>query len=531
MKRIAYALAIVLIVACNHSGDMILQNKLDDYKEATISTPDLSGISDNGKEVLDIYRLAADEVDKIYWKQYFGDKALMDKLSSPLEKEYAMINYGPWDRLNGESFIKGYGKRPVGANFYPADMTAEEFAAFDDPDKTNPYTIIRRNDNGDLETVWYHEEYEENIEKISNYLHAAANITILPSVREYLIKKADALKTDDYYESSLAWLDMSDSKMDLIIGPNETTDDHLYGIKRSFGAYVLLKNLAKTQELSRFVALIPELQKELPIAEEYKTYQPGLASTIYACDALYYAGESNAGIKDVALNLPFDYQVQKEKGTKTIILKNVLEQKFNCVVHPTGVVLLNDEQLFYLSRDAFFWNVTFREVVHGLGVKETVNGLGSVNDALGSHAHLWEEMKCNVLGVYLSYNLIKKHTINGIILPQSAITTFITSLVRSERFGTEESIGQSNVIIYNYLHDNGAITHRHDGKYDIDYDKAYACLTDLAGIILKTQATGDVAFAEKFESQYGKVSKNYDSDSFNLQMAGVPIDIRFKFAF
>ncbi len=529
MKRFFYASAALLLAACSQTGDLNLRNRIDDYKEVVITAPDLSGISDNGKEVLDIYRLAADEVDKIYWKQYFGDKTVMDELSDPFAMEYAMINYGPWDRLTGESFVKGYGKRPAGAAFYPEDMTAEEFEAFADPHKLSPYTIIKRNDNGNLETAWFHDEYKENIEKIYNYLHAAANITIVPSVREYLIKKADALKTDNYYESSLAWLDMDDSKMDLIIGPNETTDDHLYGIKRSYGAYVLLKDLAKTQELSRFVAMIPELQKELPVAEEYKTYEPGLASTIYACDALYYAGESNAGVKDIALNLPFDSQVQKEKGTKTIILKNILEHKFNCVVYPTGLELLNDEQQFYLSKDAFFWNVTFREVAHGLGVKESTEGLRPVYEALGSHAHLWEEMKCNVLGVYLSYNLIKKHTINGIIAPKSALTTFIASLVRSERFGAEDSIGKSNIIIYNYLHDNGAITHRHDGKYDIDYDKAYACLTELAGIILKTQATGDAAYAEKFEEQYGKISKHYDSDSFNLQMANVPVDIRFKF--
>ncbi len=531
MKKIVYALILmVAALSCERKENLEVRSLVNNYKLVDIETPDLSGISQYGKEVLDIYRLAALEADKIYWKQCVADMEGLEDVSDPAIKEYLQINYGPWDRFTGKAFVKGYDfKRPAGANLYPEDMTAEEFEAFDDPDKLSPYTLIRRDEDGNLKTVWYHEEYKENIDKMAAYLVAAANITIVPSVREYLLKKAQDIKTDNYYESSLAWLEMSDSKMDLIIGPNETKDDHLYGVKRSFNAYVLLKDLEKTSQLEKFVALIPKLQEDLPIEEEYKTFQPGVASTIFACNALFYAGEANAGVKDVALNLPFDPQVQKEKGTRTIILKNILEKKFNSVVSPVGQRVLDEDEHFYLSSDAFFWNVTFREVAHGLGVKETVNGRGSVDEALGSYAHLWEEMKGHVLGAYLSYNLIKEHTIDGIITPQSSIATFVASVIRSERFGTERATGKANVMIFNYLNENGAIHQRHDGKYTIDYYRAYEVISDLAGIILKTQATGDREFAESFVNRYGEVSGNFKIDSFNLGMENIPVDIRFRF--
>ena len=225
--------ASAVVIACNNAPKSKVYKDIQEYSLVRIETPDLSGISDNGKEVLNLYKFAADQIDEIYWKQNFGDKSLMDNLSDPDQKQYAMINYGPWDRLNGKPFVEGYGPRPAGANFYPADMTEAEFNAFDDPDKNSPYTIIKRNEDGSLKTVWYHDEFKENIDRIAVRLNAAADITIKPSVKNYLLKKIEALRTDDYYESDLAWLDMNDSRMDLVIGPNQTTDDQLRGKKPS----------------------------------------------------------------------------------------------------------------------------------------------------------------------------------------------------------------------------------------------------------------------------------------------------------
>lgn len=257
MKRTALALMLIALAAsCNTEPKTAVQKKVDSYALVKIESPDLSGITDNGKEVLNLYKFAADQADSIYWKQYFGDKTLIENLKDADLRDYAKINYGPWDRLDGSTFIEGFGVLPLGANFYPADMTAAEFDSLADPVKTSPYSLIRRGADGKLTSVWYHDAFEYNIDKICNYLKAAADITIKPSVRNYLLKKIDALRTDYYYDSDLAWLEMTDSKMDLIIGPNEVNDDQLYGLKTSYEAYVLLKDLKRTEVLDQFTSML-----------------------------------------------------------------------------------------------------------------------------------------------------------------------------------------------------------------------------------------------------------------------------------
>ena len=266
MKNLQMAGVLLLAAAALWScqeGRSKAERLLENYAQVTIPAPDLSGITDNGKEVLNLYRFAADEADAIYWKQVFGDKAFFSALPAA-EREFAYVNYGPWNRIDRQPFIDGFGPKPAGARFYPEDMTDQEFEALDNPDKESPYTLIQRNTQGGLDVVWYHDAYASQVKKIADYLRAAADITIKESVRAYLLKKADALLTDKYYESDYAWLQMDDSKMDLVIGPNETIDDERYGIKASYGAYVLLKNLNRTASLNKITRRLPELQASLP---------------------------------------------------------------------------------------------------------------------------------------------------------------------------------------------------------------------------------------------------------------------------
>ena len=525
------ALALIAAVSCEKKTESPFAHRVADYAVVTFDAPDLSGITDHGKEVLRLYRYAADVVDSIYWQQYFGDKhALLDGIEDPVQKTFAEINYGPWDRTTGKSFVEGYNDRPAGAGFYPADMTVEEFEAWDNPDKNSPYTLIRRAADGSLETVWYHDAYKDCIDKIDNYLKVAADVTIKPSVRNYLLQKVEALKTDNYYESSIAWLDMDDSKMDLVIGPNEVTDDQLLGIKRSYEAYVLLKNLAYTDELMQYVSRISELQEDLPGDPAYKTFQPGAGSNIFSCDALYYAGKANAGVKVIALNLPFDADVQKDRGTRTILLQNVIKAKYDYIVGPTGMRLLETDAAETMSSDAFYWNIVFREVAHGLGVKETVNGKGTVEQALGSAAATFEELKANAAGVLLVCKLQKHFDIrNHYFSKEAALTTFFASLVRSERFGEASALGRSSVIIYNYLREAGAFQHKASGQYVLDLKAMENALSDLTAFVLKTQATGDREGALAFESQYSKRSADYEEDQRNLRIEHIPADIRFVF--
>ena len=523
-------LSLAVLASCERAPKSPFTRKVADYAVVTVETPDLSGISDNGKEVLNLYRFAADEVDAIYWEQYFGDKqALLDAIEDPLQKTFAEINYGPWDRTSGESFVEGYADRLPGAGFYPADMTVEEFEAFDDPDKNSPYTLIRRAEDGSLKTVWYHDAYKEHLDKIAGYLKAASDITIKPSVRNYLLSKAEALQTDRYYDSGLAWLDMDDSKMDLVIGPNEATDDQLYGNKRSYEAFVLLKNEARTQELMQYVSRLSEFQEGLPGDPAYKTFQPGAGSNIFSCHALYYAGKANAGVKVIALNLPFDADVQRDRGTRTILLENVIKAKYGAIVGPTGEVLLEPDAAEHLSFDAFFWTIVFREVAHGLGVKETVNGKGSVEAALGSEAPTFEELKVNTAGVLLVGELQKHYDIRSLFSKEDALVTYFASLLRSERFGEGSALGRANIIIYNYLREAGAFQRKAFGQYSLDLPKMEAALSELTALVLKTQATGDREFALDFENRYGHRSPDFDADISALHLEKIPADIRFEF--
>ena len=523
-------LAAAAVCSCNNRPHSLFDREVSRYVVVDIPTPSLKGISDNGKEVLNLYRFAADEVNAIYWEQYFGDRAsLLDGITDPVQKTYAEINYGPWDRTNGKSFVDGYEDRLPGASFYPADMTREEFDAWDNPDKLSPYTMIRRAEDGSLKAVWYHDAFKEHIDKIVNYLTAAADITIKPSVKKYLLSKAQALQTDKYYDSGIAWLEMDDSKMDLVIGPNENVDDQLLGIKRSYEAFVLLKNEARTKELMQFVSRIGEFQQELPCAAVYKTFQPGTGSNIFSCDALYYAGKANAGIKVIALNLPFDADVQRDKGTRTILLDNVIRAKFNNILKPAGDILLSWEDAEHLVAEAFYWNVVFREVAHGLGVKETVNGKGSVEEALGNKASTFEEIKANAAGVLMVCKLQRHFDIKGLFARKDALATFFTSLVRSGRFGEGASLGRANLIIYNYLCEAGAFKRHPSGQYSIDYDRMENALSDLTSLVLEIQATGNYDYASEFEEKYSKPSADFEADIINLRLEHVPMDVRFNF--
>ena len=532
MKKTLLPAALALLMAavsCNETKSPF-NRCVADYAVVTIQVPDLSGITDNGKEVLNLYRFAADEVDAIYWQQYFGDKqALLDGISDPVQKTFAEINYGPWNRATGKSFVEGYADALPGAGFYPADMTKEEFDAWNNPDKNSPYTLIRRSPNGSLDAVWYHEAYKEHIDKIGNYLKAAADITIKPSVAKYLLSKAEALKTDKYYYSSIAWLDMDDSKMDLVIGPNEVTDDQLLGIKRSYEAYVLLKNEAHTNELMQYVSRIGEFQQDLPGDPAYKTFQPGTGSNIFSCDALYYAGKANAGVKVIALNLPFDADVQRDRGTRTILLENIIKAKYDHIVRPTGEVLLEPDAAEHLSQDAFIWNIAFREVAHGLGVKETVTGTGSVDEALGNVAPTFEEIKANAAGVLLVCKLQNHYDIHHLFTKDDALTTFFASILRSERFGENSALGRANIIIYNYLAQAGAFHRKASNKYSLNLKKMESALSDLTALMLKIQATGDKTAAEEFEARYSRRSSDYNADRQCLGLENIPADIRFEF--
>ncbi len=532
MKNTSILLLTLTLVAysCSDRNRPDVSKLVDNYAQVTIPAPDLSGITDNGKEVLKLYRMAADEVDKIYWQQYFGDKeSFLGSLKDPSEKLYAEINYGPWDRIDGKPFLQGFGTKPEGACFYPADMTDEEFASWSDPDKKSPYTLVKRNQDGSLKTVWYHNEYSGNISKIEEYLNHAADVTIKESVRNYLLHMIDGLKTDDYFNSYKAWLEMNDSKMDLVIGPIEAVDDAIYGTKASYGAYVLLKNLQRTEELNAISARMPELQKMLPGDPADHDFVPGRESDIFSCNVLYCSGYTNAGFKVIGINFPYDTKVQEELGTRTIIFDNIIREKFNRTVHPVGNVLLEDVYQPHVDASAFYWIIVFREIAKGLGVKETVNGKGTVAEALGNEALVLEKAKSNILGTWLCAQEAEAYNISALFQKEDVLTTFVTNTIRSTRFGASDPTGIANILVYNYLLESKAITWNPSGRYSIDYEKTWKALETLGAEILRIQAHGDIDAANSWITKYGVAGPESLSDKRALESAGIPVDIRFSY--
>ena len=526
-RLLIIGMAALALCACNSGKKSAMDSALGKYALVSIEKPDLSDITDNGKEVLNLYKFAAREADRIYWKQAFGNESSLDGIADPAAREYAKVNYGPWDRRNGQPFVAGYGQMPLGANYYPADMTAEEFEALADPAKNSPYTVIKRGEDGKLKAVWYHDEYAEHIETIVSCLKTAADITIKPSVRNYLLKKIDAIQSDNYYESELAWLEMTDSKMDLVLGPDEVTDDRLYGIKKSYEAFVLLKNQEKTEHLQKYVGKLSELQQSLPCPDEYKSFVPGDKSNIFACKALYFAGSANQGSKLLAINLPFDERVQQEVGTRTILMDNIISAKFYKIIAPCANVLL-DSQENPVDETSFFWNIAFREIAHGLGVKETVSGENAFK-ALGNVAEVIEEAKGDILGYYFAASLADRHELSLLSNSKSSFATFLVSLIRSGRFGNAGAIGQGNIICYNYLKEQGAFSRNPGGKYRIDFNKVPAAVEALAGEILSLQAKGDYSAAKAFVDKYGSAGKELEADFVNLRLEKIPIDLRFDY--
>jgi len=364
----------------------------DMYVSFTLNA-DLSVLSENEKLMIPILIEAAEIMDELFWIESYGDKnELLQKLPDDKIKEFALLNYGPWDRLNNNtSFVDGIGDKPKTANFYPHDMTREEFENADIEDKGNLYTMIRRDEDGDLISIPYHEFFKDRIQKASELLSRASELAEEPGLKNYLKLRSEALLTDNYKASDMAWLDMKDNVIDVVIGPIETYEDKLFGYKAAHEAYVLIKDKAWSQKLEKYAEFLPELQRNLPVPPAYKEENPGSDAQLNAYDVIYYAGDCNAGSKTIAINLPNDEEVQLSKGTRRLQLKNAMKAKFDKILIPIANELIESEQLDHITFDAFFANTMFHEVAHGLGIKNTLDGKNTVRKALLDHSSAMEE--------------------------------------------------------------------------------------------------------------------------------------------
>ncbi|MCA4783226.1 Zn-dependent hydrolase [Empedobacter stercoris] len=490
-------------------------------------TTDISHLTKNEKEILRLMFKTADIMDDLFWQQAYGAKIdLMDETKGEA-KEYAKINYGPWDRLNNETpFVNGIGAKPAGAMFYPIDMTKEEFEQANLKDGKSPYTIVRRNREGKLYTIPYHENFKNQLSKAAEYLTQASELAEDAGLKKYLKLRAAALMTDDFYASDLAWMDMKNANIDMVVGPIENYEDQLFGYKTSYSAYILVKDIEWSKKLAKFVQYLPELQRNLPVSASYKKEVPGTDSDLNAYDVVYYAGDCNAAGKTIAINLPNDERVQLEKGTRRLQLKNAMKAKFDNILVPISTALIDESQQKNIKFDAFFSNVMFHEVAHGLGIKNTVNGKGSVRDALKEANSALEEGKADILGLYMVNQLLKKGELTG--TQEDYFVTFLAGILRSVRFGASSAHGQANMIAFNYFAENGAFVKTERGRYKVNVVKMEQAMNGLSELILTLQGNGDYNGVKKLYADKGTIHSDLQQDLDVLKTKNIPVDVIFE---
>lgn len=546
MKRIIFIATVVALSACGETPKKELNteaaqtlmeesvNEMSDIDQRFLKyvkvklTTDVSSLSENEKKLIPKLIEVGKIMDEIFWEEAYGNKdSLLNSINDDKLKQFIQINYGPWDRLAGnEPFVKAVGTKPLGANFYPSNMTKEEFEASELADKTSLYTLLRRDESGKLITIPYHKAFQTKVKKAANLLKQAAEITEDASFRKYLNLRAEALISDEYYESDIAWMDMKDNKLDIICGPIETYEDQLFGYKAAHETYVLVKDMEWSKRLAKYASMLPELQKNLPVPEAYKKEEPGTDSQLAAFDVIYYAGDCNSGSKTIAVNLPNDEEVQLKKGTRRSQLKNAMRAKFDKILLPISKELINPEQQQFITFDAFFSNTMFHEVAHGLGIKNTINGKGSVREALKEHASALEEGKADILGLYMITQLHEKGEINGEL--KTYYTTFMASIFRSVRFGASSAHGKANMIRFNFFKEKGVLSRNEQGVYTINYELMTEAMNQLSELILSIQGDGDYAKVSQLVEEKAKIGAELQGDLDRLAEKGIPVDVVFE---
>lgn len=525
-----------IAVTCCFPGPLFAQDevRLTKYEPVKL-TADLSHLSDKQREMVVLMIEAAQTMNDCFWYQAYGDRqALLDGISDPKLKRFAEINYGPWNRLDGNSpFIKGFTSKPLGANLYPADMTVEEFSQHlkqhpeDEEAFKSLYTVIRRDDENRLVAIPYSRIFKTEFSLAAEKLRQAAKLAQEPGLKAYLNARADALLSNEYRESDMLWMDMKNNAIDIVIGPIENYEDQLNGYKTACESYVLIKDMSWSERLRKYAAMLPDLQKGLPVPDQYKQETPGTNSDLNAYDVIYYSGDCNAGSKTIAINLPNDEEVQLKKGSRRLQLKNTMRAKFDLILVPIANLLIVPEQRKHITFNAFFSNTMFHEVAHGLGIKNTINGKGRVRENLREAAGALEEGKADILGLYMVTELFNSGQLTEGEL-EDYYVTFMASVFRSVRFGASSAHGKANMLRFNFFKERNAFTRLENGQYRINIPELKVAATELTNKILKLQGDGDYQGARKFMDEMSFVGPVLQADLQRVERAGIPTDIVFE---
>ncbi len=518
-------LATLLLFSCSNKKEEEEKNnlstKINQYSKTEL-TYDESLLDENQKIVVEKLYEAGKIIDRIFLNQVYSRNEEIEEtlskskaLNDRIVLDYFNINFGPFDRLDHDKPFYGTSEKPEGANFYPEDMTKEEFENFikENPEKeaefTSEFTMIRR-ENGNLIAIPYTEFYKTELAEISKLMTEAAEYADNASLKNYLLKRAKAFKTNDYYESDMAWMDLKDHTIEVIIGPYEVYEDRLFNYKAAFEMFLTIVDPTSTEKLKTFANYLTEMEENLPIPQEHKNFERGSDSPIVVVQEVFSAGDTKAGVQTLAFNLPNDERVRKAKGSKKVMLVNMHEAKFEQLLKPISEIVLDSSQLQYVTFDAFFNHTLMHEMSHGLGPGYIiVNGNETeVKKELKETYSTIEECKADILGLYNNRFMIAK----GVYpkeFENEMWVTFLGGVFRSIRFGINEAHGGGNAIIYNYLLEKGAYEfNTKTQKVKVNFNKAYPALKELANKVLMIQATGNYEGAKSLIEKYAVPSKS-----------------------
>ena len=495
-------------------------------------------LSERERVVLDKLYQASKLIDDLFLDQVYSKNKLIkaelmahnyDK--AKIELELFNIMVGPFDRLEDDVPFIGKDPKPLGANFYPEDMTKEEFEKWikdnpkDEKAFTSEFTVIRR-ENGKLVAIPYSEYYKDKLTEASKLLKEAAEYADNPSLKKYLLSRADAFLSNDYYQSDMDWMDLKDHNIEVVIGPYEVYEDGLFNYKASFESFVTIKDPVESKKLDVFAKYLTDIEKNLPLDDKHKNYNRGSESPIVVSNEVFTAGDTKAGVQTLAFNLPNDERVRQAKGSKKVMLKNVHEAKFEKLLKPIAEIVIEPEQLKYVTFDAFFNHTLMHEMSHGVGpgyIK--VNGKETeVKKELKETYSTIEECKADILGMYNNLFMIEK----GVYpkeMENEVWVTFLAGAFRSMRFGIGEAHGGGNAIIYNYLLEKGAYEYDEaTQKVKVNLEKIYPSLKNLCNLVLTIQAEGNYYGAKDLIAKYAVSSSSIEI--LRKKLSDLPVDIK-----
>jgi hypothetical protein len=523
LRRNLLLIALILLIAGCRKNEMNTKNTSDLETKVKRFVPveitaNTSKLSDGDQKALAKLFEASGILDRLYTRQIWsGNEALRAKLEadkSPegaLRLKYFNINMNPWSVLDHDApFIEGIPQRPGGANFYPEDMTKEEFNAWveklpeaEKQKATGFFYTVRRDANRQLSLVAYSEEYKDLLEPAAKLLHEAAALTTNTSLRNFLTKRADAFLSNDYYASDIAWMDL-DSPLEPTIGPYEVYMDDMFNYKAAFEAFITLRNDEETNKLSMFSKHLQDIENNLPIAPKSRNPKLGTSAPIRVVDELLVGGEARAGVQTAAYNLPNDERVTREKGSKRVMLRNVQEAKFQNVLVPIARAAVDTSQQSKIAFEPFFTHILAHELMHGLGPHTLmVNGKQTtVRQQMKDLGSALEEAKADISGLFALQYLIDKGVVAKSI-EEPMYITYLAGTFRSVRFGINDAHGKGMVLQFNYLMDLGALQYNATtGTFKVNLAAMKDASQKLTGDIMTIQAEGSYEKAKALFDKY-----------------------------